>query len=109
MFLGILGFGAGFLTIARPVSGVFAVALVLGYWWLITGIFEIIHGITNKGGIGSILLGLVGFVAGLILVVDPTIAVVTLLWVFGLTLIVRGVVEIALALQMRKAHNALGS
>lgn len=109
LFLGLLGLGAGAITIARPVSGVFAVALVLGYWWLITGVFELVHAIANKGGFGSALLGMVGIVAGLILIFDPTIAVVTLLWVFGITLIVRGVLEVWLSLQMRKAHKSMAT
>lgn len=109
VFLGLLGLGAGIITIARPVSGVFAVALVLGYWWLITGVFELVNAIANKGGFGSALLGLIGIAAGLILIFDPTIAVVTLLWVFAITLVVRGIVEIWLSLQMRKAHKALAT
>ena len=54
----------------------------------------------------NIVLGLLGIVAGAIILAQPGVGLITLVWIVSLTPIVRGIVEIAAGLQIRKLHKA---
>lgn len=103
VIIGVLGVLAGIVLIVRPGQSVLTLVLVIGIWWIITGILEFIQGIAVKDHRWTnIILGLIGAVAGLIILAWPGIGLVTLVFIVSFTLIFRGTLEIVLAFQLRK-------
>lgn len=103
VIIGVLGVLAGIVLIVRPGQSVLTLVLVIGIWWIITGILELIQGIAVKDyRWTNIILGLIGAAAGLIILVWPGIGLVTLVFIVGFTLIFRGTLETVLAFQLRK-------
>lgn len=101
--IGVLGVLAGIVLILRPGQSVLTVVLVIGIWWIVTGILEFVQGVAVKEyRWTNIILGLIGAVAGIIILVWPGIGLVTLVFIVGFTLIFRGTLEVVLAFQLRK-------
>ncbi len=103
--VGILAVLAGLVLIVRPGASVLVLLLALGFWFIITGVGDLVRGISQPGHrFISILLGLVGIAAGVIVLGDPDIGLSTLAILAGILLIVRGVVEMALGWELRRIH-----
>ncbi len=103
VIIGVLGVLAGLVLIMRPGQSVITVVLVIGIWWIITGILEFIQGVAvSEYRWTNIILGLIGAGAGVIILVWPGIGLVTLVFIVGFTLIFRGTLEVILAFQLRK-------
>ncbi|MBJ7330778.1 MAG: DUF308 domain-containing protein [Solirubrobacteraceae bacterium] len=104
VIIGVLGVLAGLVCIVRPGQSVLTVVLVIGIWWLATGILEFIQGVAvHEYRWTNIILGVIGAGAGIIILVWPGIGLVTLVFIVGFTLIFRGTIETILAFQLRKA------
>lgn len=111
---GILGLFVGIIVLALPVLS--AVSLVVFAWvmlsiWLIaTGLLELIAAIGLRKEIkGEWLLGLSGLITlafgiaiPIVLWANPTVGVVTMGWMIGFFAVFHGLLEIALALLLRK-------
>jgi uncharacterized membrane protein HdeD (DUF308 family) len=105
-FLGLLTVLAGLIVLVRPGESVVAIAWVVGFWWVLAGVMQLIAGIVEPDGRGwNIALGALGIVAGGVILAWPGIGLVTLVWIVGLGLILRGVGEIAAGLGIRKLHK----
>ncbi len=105
-FLGLLTVLAGLIVLVRPGESVVAIAWVVGFWWVLAGIMQLIAGIVEPDGrVWNIALGALGIVAGGVILAWPGIGLVTLVWIVGLGLILRGVGEIAAGLGIRKLHK----
>lgn len=103
--VGIVAVLAGLILIVRPGASVLVLLLAFGFWLIITGVGDLTRGITQPGHrFISILLGLVGIAAGIIVIADPDIGLSTLAIIAGIMLIVRGVVEMALGWELRRIH-----
>lgn len=103
VIIGVLGVLAGIVLILRPGQSVVTVVLVIGLWWIITGILEFIQGVAVKEyRWTNIILGLIGAIAGIIILAWPGIGLVTLVFIVGFTLIFRGTLEVIVAFQLRK-------
>jgi hypothetical protein len=103
VIIGVLGVLAGLVLVLRPGQSVLTVVLVMGIWWIVTGILEFIMGVVTKEyRWTNIILGLIGAAAGVIILVWPGIGLVTLVFIVGFTLIFRGTLETILAFQLRK-------
>ena len=104
--LGLLTVLAGLIVLVRPGESVVAIAWVVGFWWVLAGVMQLIAGIVEPDGRGwNIALGALGIVAGGIILAWPGIGLVTLVWIVSLGLILRGVGEIAAGLGIRKLHK----
>jgi uncharacterized membrane protein HdeD (DUF308 family) len=109
VLVGILAIIAGVLCLRSPVATAVFLALVVGAFWLVNGILEIVAGIAGRGEesrVWSILGGVLGVIAGIIVLSMPGISVLTLAWVLGILLIVHGVVVIVSALSRRSRATA---
>ena len=89
----------------RAVS-VVALALLLGIFWIVNGFSEIFNALAhrdypNRGWTGFI--GVLSILAGIIVLAEPGISLVTLALVLGIWLIIYGVMEIAVAFRVRSA------
>jgi uncharacterized membrane protein HdeD (DUF308 family) len=104
LLIGILGIIAGIIVLNHPIFAAVvlptAIVVWLGVLGLVIGILGIIGGFTG-GGWGSFFFGLINFVIGLILLGSPMVAAVAVPLVFGILLLVQGVVLIIWAFKVR--------
>jgi uncharacterized membrane protein HdeD (DUF308 family) len=104
VIIGVLAIIAGVLCLRSPVATAVFLAIVVGAFWLVDGVMEVVAGIAGRGErsrVWSILGGILAIIAGIIVLSMPAISAVTLAWVIGILLIVHGVVVIASALSRR--------
>jgi uncharacterized membrane protein HdeD (DUF308 family) len=104
--LGLLGIVIGLYAVRLIIVSVVALALLIGIYWVAYGIAQIYIAIANRelphrGWMGFI--GALSLVAGIIVIAWPGQSLVTLAIVLGVWLIIYGVMEIALAFQVRSA------
>jgi uncharacterized membrane protein HdeD (DUF308 family) len=103
--LGVLSLLLGFYAIRHIVITVVALGLLLGIFWLVDGIGLIVSAAEHRGMPGrglTLLSGVLGVIAGLVLLVWPSISILTLALLVGIWLIVLGVTQISVAMQMRR-------
>jgi len=104
LLIGILGIVAGLIVLNHPIFAAVvlptAIVVWLGVLGLVIGVFAIIGGFTG-GGIGSFIFGVINFVIGLILLGSPMVAALAVPLVFGILLLIEGVVLIIWAFRVR--------
>jgi uncharacterized membrane protein HdeD (DUF308 family) len=107
--LGLLSGVAGGLILARPGSGLLAVALAFGIYLIAAGLIAFTQaGMFREGRGWNIARGVLDVIAGIIAVVWPDIsllALATLLWIW---LLLVGSFEIVAAFRLRQVKNAIG-
>ncbi|MCW2504615.1 MAG: hypothetical protein JWO79_2899 [Actinomycetia bacterium] len=110
---GIAGLAAGILTLLWP--GITAVVLVwlIGGWAVVTGVLEIAAAIRLRKEIEGewmlILAGIASVFFGVLLIALPGPGALALAWLIGVYAIVFGVLELALALRLRRIAHKGGS
>jgi uncharacterized membrane protein HdeD (DUF308 family) len=105
--IGVLAILAGLVMIVRPGASVLVLVIVLGFWFVIVGVGDLVRGITQPGQRWvAIPLGLIGIAAGVIVLGDPDIGLRTLAILAGILFIVRGIVEIGEGWELRRIHAA---
>lgn len=107
IIIGILGALVGVVLLIRPDQSVLTLAFVLAFWFVFIGILQLSQGFSVKDGRAwNIVWGIVGIVAGVIILAQPEIGLVTLVFIVSFGLIVQGIMEIPLALAARKVYKA---
>ncbi|HEX3308185.1 MAG TPA: HdeD family acid-resistance protein, partial [Streptosporangiaceae bacterium] len=106
VILGLLGIVIGLYAVRHIIVSVVALALLIGIYWVAYGIAQIYAAIAHRelphrGWMGF--TGALSVVAGIIVIAWPGPSLVTLAIVLGVWLIIYGVMEIALAFQVRSA------
>lgn len=105
LLIGILGIIAGIIVLRHPLFAAVvlptAIVVWLGILGLVIGIFAMIGGFTG-GGVGSFIFGLVNFIIGLILLGSPMVAALAVPLVFGILLVIEGVILIIWAFRVRR-------
>lgn len=94
----------GLFCFRGPMTSILLLALWIGIGWLIRGITQAVaaaHDPTVPARGWQIFLGLVSFLAGIVLIVFPFTSLAVLTLVAGWWLVVVGVVEIVTALRIR--------
>ncbi len=107
--LGVLSILIGLYLMRNVGDSLAVIALLIGIFWVVGGIIEFITAIAHKGMPGRgwrIFMGLLGFVAGVIVLEQPAISLVTLTWVMGIWFIVYGIMQIIVAFQVRRLAAA---
>jgi uncharacterized membrane protein HdeD (DUF308 family) len=100
---GVIGVIVGLVLLVRPGQSVLTAAFVLGFWWVVIGILQLSNGIAvSEHRVWNIGWGVLGLVAGTIILVQPGIGLITLVWIVSLGLIFQGLMEIGMALEMRR-------
>lgn len=102
--LGVLSLIIGLYALRHVLITIVALALLLGIFWVVSGTTELFTAISqrelpNRGW--NIFSGILGIIAGIILLVYPAISVLTLAIVVGIWLLVYGMMLISVASQMR--------
>ncbi len=103
--LGVLSLLLGFYALRHIVITLLSLGLLLGIFWLVDGIGLIVSAIEHRGMPGrglSLLSGVLGVIAGLVLLVWPAISILTLAWLAGLWLLILGVMQVSVAIQLRR-------
>jgi len=104
LLIGILGIVAGIIVLNHPIFAAVvlptAIVIWLGVLGVVIGVFAMIGAFTG-GGVGSFIFGLVNFVIGLLLLGAPMMAALAVPLVFGILLLIQGVILIIWAFKVR--------
>lgn len=88
----------GLTLIVRPGASVATAALLLGFWWLLLGVMQLVHGVIDPvGRVWNVVWGIVGAIAGIVILASPEIALGTLVLIVGISLILQGALELLVA------------
>jgi uncharacterized membrane protein HdeD (DUF308 family) len=104
--LGVLSLVAAVICLAHPGAGVFAILLGCALWFFVNGVLELSAAIL--GVAGRLLWGVLGVLsiaAAVIMVSSPGVAVFTVALIAGISFLIHGTGEVALALRLRTAHR----
>jgi uncharacterized membrane protein HdeD (DUF308 family) len=104
LFSGILGIIAGIVVLNHPLWSPVIIGatliIVLGIQAIISGILGVILGIQG-GGWGTLILGVVGIIIGIILLANVWVSAFSLPWVLGIFGLIGGVMAIVAAFRQR--------
>lgn len=108
ILIGILGIAAGLLTFLWPGITALVLALFIGVWSLVHGIFEIIGAIKIRKEIDNewwlVLSGVLSVLFGLVMLIMPGAGALALVWVIGAYSIIFGALLVGFALRL-KTHS----
>jgi uncharacterized membrane protein HdeD (DUF308 family) len=105
---GAVAFIVGLLCLRDPLQTLLAITLILGVWWVASGLIDIVGAFISPvpGRRGwDIFAGVVSVLAGGFLLVDPELSLGVLVLVTCIWLIVTGVVAIVTALRLRSLRT----
>jgi uncharacterized membrane protein HdeD (DUF308 family) len=109
--LGLFSLIIGVVLVRHLYLSLGVIVLLLGVYWIVTGIMDVFGGILAKDlphrG-WTIATGVLAFIAGMVVLGDPGISLVTLAWILGIWLIVYGVMLIVGSMQVKKVAVATG-
>lgn len=109
--LAVLAIIAGIVCLRSPVQIALLLPLVLGLYWIINGLIEMIHALTRGEEVPArgwaIAAGVLSLLAGIAVLVYPGVGLIVLAWVLGFWLIVYGGITISrsLSLRARQTHR----
>jgi uncharacterized membrane protein HdeD (DUF308 family) len=106
VIIGILGILIGLYAIRHIIVSVVALALLISIYWVAYGIAQIYTAIANQDAPNRGWMGFIGalsVIAGIIVIAWPAPSLVTLAIVFGIWLIIYGIMEISVAFRVRSA------
>jgi uncharacterized membrane protein HdeD (DUF308 family) len=102
--LGALSLIIGLYALRHVYITVLALALLLGIFWIVSGTVELFTALSNRGMEGrgwAIASGILGIVAGIVVLVYPAPSLLVLALVLGIWLLVFGIMEIVAAFRIR--------
>ena len=106
--IGVLSVIVGFALLRSPFQSVEVMIFVLGIFWLVQGIMTFAAAFSVKQGRNwGIAMGILGILAGIVILVYPITSALTLAFIGGIWLIILGIMQIVAGYQLRKARNAL--
>lgn len=102
--LGLLSVIVGILFLRHTEETVTTLAFLIGLFWVVGGIIEFFNAYSDHGSPARgfrIVMGILAFAAGIVTLVWPHLTLNVLAVIMGIWLILYGVLEIALSLQIR--------
>ena len=103
-FSGALAIVVGLLFLRDPVQTLLIVTILLGVWWVIGGVVDIIGAILRPAPgrrMWDIAAGVITVLAGAVLLINPKVSLGVLLVISCIWLIVVGIIAIAMAFRLR--------
>ena len=92
----------GFALLRTPFQSVEVFIFVLGIFWLVQGVMTFVAAFAQKQGRNwRIISGLLGIIAGIIILTYPISSAVTLALIGGIWLIILGITQIIAGFQLR--------
>ena len=105
--IGVLSVIVGFALLRSPFQSVEVFIFVIGILFLVQGIMTFIAAFAVKQGrIWRILMGILGVVAGIVVLTYPISSAVTLAFIAGIWLVILGILQIIMGFQLRRARAA---
>jgi uncharacterized membrane protein HdeD (DUF308 family) len=102
--IGVLSVIVGFALLRTPFQSLEVLIFVIGIFWVAQGIMTFIGAFSRKEGRGlRIFMGILGVIAGTIVLVYPISSAVTLALIGGIWLIILGIMQVVAAGNLRKA------
>jgi uncharacterized membrane protein HdeD (DUF308 family) len=98
---GLLAIAFGIAAIAWPGLALLTLIYMWGFYMLTSGVMEVIAGMSTRWW-SMVFLGALSVAAGVIAFVWPGATALTLLYIIAAAAIIRGVMEIVAAIQLRK-------
>jgi uncharacterized membrane protein HdeD (DUF308 family) len=109
VFLGLLAVLIGLLVLHHPFETVAVLGFIIGVFWVVGGVALLVAGLSHEAEgrrARPILLGLVFTLTGIVCLIYPGLSLSILAVILGIGLIVSGIVEVALAFQIRRLVDA---
>jgi uncharacterized membrane protein HdeD (DUF308 family) len=109
--LGVLSLVVGIMVLYNPVLGAISLTWLLGAWFLVGGIFELVVGLKVPIGRNWLLLvGLINIVlGGFVLMLKPADAFLFAGYLVGLSLLFRGLWSLVFVGELHHAGGAVGA
>jgi uncharacterized membrane protein HdeD (DUF308 family) len=101
---GALSILLGLICFRGPMESLLLLAIWIGFGWLLRGITQIVTAVSSDGMPSRgwvIFFGVIGVIAGIVLITSPITSLATLALLAGIWLIVLGVTEVVHAIQLR--------
>jgi uncharacterized membrane protein HdeD (DUF308 family) len=106
--LGVLSIIVGWTLLRTPFQSVEVFIFVIGIFFLIQGVMTFIGAFARKAGRNwGILSGLLGIIAGLIVLTYPISSAVTLALIAGIWLIILGIMQVVAGIQLRNVGSRI--
>jgi len=103
--IGVLSAIAGLVLIKKPFDTLVAFTLILGVWFVVTGVVRFVVALAAPDGRGgNIVTAILDVIAGIVILSWPDLGLSTLAVIIGVVLIVRGVLFIVAAWQLHKLN-----
>ena len=105
--LGVLSIIVGWALLRTPFQSVEVFIFVLGIFWLVQGVMTFVAAFSVKQGRNwRIAMGLLGVIAGIIILTYPISSALTLAFIGGIWLVVLGIFQAVAGFQLRRARTA---
>ena len=106
---GIVGIWAGVVTLRAPALTALALLLIISFWAMATGFLRIVAAIRLRkeisGELWLALSGVLSIIFALILMTQPAIGALALVWVIAGFALILGVLEIILGFELRSLRT----
>ena len=104
LIVGVLLIVLGIWTLTTPLESYLMLSIVFAVGFFLSGVFEMIFALTNKHKSWgwSLALGILSIIIGLLLIMNPAISMVTLLFYVGFMLLFHSILGISSAYEMRR-------
>jgi len=102
--LGLLGVIAGLVVMRRPGESLLAIILILGVWFVVSGLVDAIRAIVVPGDRAfRMLVAVFDIVLGGLILALPDVSLKTMAILAGIAFIARGIFAVLVGLKLRKA------
>jgi uncharacterized membrane protein HdeD (DUF308 family) len=99
--IGVLLIIGGIIAMLSPVIAGMSVALMVGWLFIFGGILQVIFAFRAKAGFVAIIVGLLTLAAGVYMIMNPGVAIASLVLFMAIYLIVTGIAEAIMAFSAR--------
>jgi len=102
---GLLAILIALILLHHTTTTVAVLGFIVGIFWTIGGVSELIHGFSANDGAMSwpiVILGLIGTIIGILCLIYPSLSLSIICVIVGLGMIVYGIAEIVASLELRK-------
>jgi uncharacterized membrane protein HdeD (DUF308 family) len=101
--LGLLGVIAGLVVMRRPGESLLAIVLILGVWFVVSGLVDAIRALVVPGDrVFRLLVAVFDVVLGGLILTLPDVSLKTMAVLAGIAFIVRGIFAVLIGLKLRK-------
>jgi uncharacterized membrane protein HdeD (DUF308 family) len=105
VLLGLLGVAAGVLTFVYPGITALSLLIVIAWWAILTGIFEIAAAVKLRKELTNewvlILSGALSVAFGILLIAKPNAGALSIIWLIGIYAVLYGILLLTLAFRLK--------